>query len=255
MYSLRCSSSVRARRMTGPSSSAQRTTKWEIFMPGSFRHPREHQKPVAVPENPGKLWDRKPAPGPLQLPPASSGPTILPPLPTASHTAPGRVSDFRFQRNGTVAHASPRVAHGRQKDERRMSSLQMVARIEKREDAKTLNQEFHKSRFDNSWTDPKATNGEQGAKASAYYRSNCSSCCPASPIPSRHRRSMRASALGVHSSSRCCWYVLKTSFTSVGVSAARAVRMSLASSAKRSRNFSQTKHVIPGSRPNEASIR
>ena len=30
----------------------------------------------------------------------------------------------------------------------------MVARIKKREDAKTLNQEFHKSRFDNSWTDP-----------------------------------------------------------------------------------------------------
>ena len=26
------------------------------------------------------------------------------------HTAPGRVSDFRFQRNGTVAHASPAVA-------------------------------------------------------------------------------------------------------------------------------------------------
>ena len=109
--------------------------------PGSFRHPREHQKPAAVPENPGKLSDRKPAPGPLQLPPASSGPTILPPLPTASHTAPGRVADFRSQRNGTVAQASPAVRHGRQKDQRRLSSLQMVARIKKREDEKTLNQE------------------------------------------------------------------------------------------------------------------
>ena len=36
-----------------------------------------------------------------------------------------------------------------------MSSLQMVARIKKTEDEKTLNQEFDKSRFDNSWTDPK----------------------------------------------------------------------------------------------------
>ena len=48
------------------------------------------------------------------------------------------------------------VPHGRQKDQRRMSSLQMVARIKKTEDEKTLNQEFDKSRFDNSWTDPKA---------------------------------------------------------------------------------------------------
>ena len=32
----------------------------------------------------------------------------------------------------------------------------MVARIKKREDAKTLNQEFNKSRSDNSWTDPKS---------------------------------------------------------------------------------------------------
>ena len=36
-----------------------------------------------------------------------------------------------------------------------MSSLQFVARIKNREDAKTLHQEFDKSRFDNSWTDPK----------------------------------------------------------------------------------------------------
>ena len=37
-----------------------------------------------------------------------------------------------------------------------MSSLQIVARIKNREDAKTLHQEFDKSRFDNSWTDPMA---------------------------------------------------------------------------------------------------
>ena len=120
------------------------------IVPSSARAPEAR----GGPGNPGKLSDRKPAPGPLQLPPASSGPTILLPLPTASHTAPGRVSDFRFQRNGTVAQASPAVPHGRQKDQRRMSSLQMVARIKKREGEKTLNQEFDKSRFDNSWTDP-----------------------------------------------------------------------------------------------------
>ena len=45
-----------------------------------------------------------------------------------------------------------------------MSSLQFVARIKNREDAKTLHQEFDKSRFDNSWTDPKHVAGGEAER-------------------------------------------------------------------------------------------
>ena len=46
----------------------------------------------------------------------------------------------------------------------------MVARIKKREDEKTLNQEFDKSRFDYSWTDPKH---ETGGSFARYYHTAC----------------------------------------------------------------------------------